>query len=123
MKEILERLSNVMPEGWTLTPEVSHRDKPVAWCLKRTTPDSVPYGIYPDEGDIGLANLTSLLKWAVIHELDRMSFGTINDEDGQRWDAIECGDREIHSSWNHTGKTEFEAVAYFYLAIAEMGKV
>ena len=99
--EVVQRLSERMPAGWTLTPFAS--DSPVWLLAQEPWVDMPSSSIWPESGDMGLAPLTTLLKQEI-----GMWLTQLNDDGG-----YSCSTDRY---WDVRGKTEFEAVADAYLA-------
>lgn len=109
MRELLEKLAKVMPEGYEL------------WLYGRAWNFGVvgygKFDIRPTLGDIGLAPLTALLKQE-IRKTHSMSMGwTGGGCELMLWRSLQESD--YHVGWEPGESTDFEAVAHAYLAIKE----
>ena len=102
MKELLERIAKVMPEGWKIAGPPRYD----GWHLWQVPwEDAPPFILYPNYGDIGLAPLTALLK---------QDMGAFSIERG--WFD---GDLFWWFCDGERSSTEFEAVAHAYLALKD----
>lgn len=122
MKELLERLSKVMPEGFELK---HHYDDNLGdWVIIETgdchslaapIPYIHHYHLSSIDGDIGLAPLTALLK----QEMGRKRELALYWDGKDRWDCSTCATGSGIWDADSPEKTEFEAVALAYLATRE----
>ena len=106
MKELLQRLSERMPERWLLVFR-AHGDGIGGsdWLL--SGPDDFLHTIRPQCGDIGLAPLTALLKQSLGD--DFMPNRRTSGDGGVVWEVV----------FQDRADTEFEAVTNAYLALRE----
>lgn len=117
MKDLLERVAGCMPEGWALRYEGESYRYGATWRLRHEVDDEI-YIIYLKHGDRAFAPLTALLK----QEMATKFYGGLSTDIydyGDRWGWDCCRRDDIEDdAWpklSH-GSTEFEAVAYAWLA-------
>ncbi len=110
MDKELEWLKDNMPKGWEIYQSGVDEDQ---WRLVDREYEHMPYKMYPRDGDIGLAPLTSLLKQELGKKAEYVSNIEFyrKSDGGMEWKVI-IGDDDIQCRGVYS--LEFKAVVAAY---------